>query len=185
MSELNEVALPYSYYPDPTTGRPVYNGKIYIGTPDTDPEVTANQVEVKAVQEDGSTVTVPQPVRTSAGGVPVINGSAVQLITDGEHSIKVLNNRDEQVYYAPSLFSGTRPTTIIRSQLVPMSVDMTDRFVNAYLFEPNISFQNYYTNNAPILDMGLIGSSPFVIENMPESRMDLSQGNSSIDLGGL
>lgn len=185
MSELNEVALPYSYYPDFTTGRPVYNGKIYIGTPDTDPEVTANQVEVKAVQEDGSTVTIPQPIRTSAGGVPTLNGSAVQLITVGEHSIKVLNNRDEQVYYAPSLFSGTRPTTIIRSQLVPMTIDLTDRFVNGYLFEPNILFQTYYINNEPVLDYGLIGSSSFVIENMPENRMDLSQGNSSIDLGGL
>jgi hypothetical protein len=185
MSELNEVALPYSYYPDFTTGRPVYNGKIYIGVPDTDPQVTSNQVEVKAAQEDGSTVTVPQPIRTSAGGVPTINGSAVQLIATGEHSIKVLNHRDEQVYYAPALFSGTRPTTIVRSQIVPANVDLTDRFVNGYLFEPNISFQNYYTNNSPVLDMGLIGSAAFTIENMPEDRIDLSQGNSSIDLGGL
>jgi hypothetical protein len=185
MSELNEVALPYSYYPDFTTGRPVYNGRIYIGDPNTDPQVTANQIEVKAVQEDGSTVTIPQPIYTSAGGVPTLNGSAVQLVAGGEHSIKVLNNRGEQVYYAPSIFNGMRPSTIIRSQLVPVNVDLTDRFVNGYLFEPNTTFQDYYTNNSPVLDYGLIGSAPFAIENMPNQRMDLSQGSSTIDLGGL
>lgn len=185
MSELNEVVLPYSYYPDFTTGRPVYNGKIYIGVPDTDPQVASNRVEVKAIQESGITVTIPQPIRTSAGGVPTLNGSAVQLITDGEHSIKVLNHRDEQVYYAPSLFSGTRPTTIVRTQPVPMSIDMTNRFINGYLFEPNISFQNYYDTHAPTMDLGAVGSAPFVIENMPENRIDLSQGNSQIDLGVL
>ena len=140
---------------------------------------------MRAVQEDGSTVLIPQPIRTSAGGVPTLNGSAVQLVVDGEHSIKVLNNRSEQVYYAPSLFSGTRPTTIVRSIVAPVSVDLPDRFVNAYLFEPNITFEDYFNANAPTLDFGTIGSSPFVIENMPEYRMDLSQGNAQYDIGGL
>lgn len=185
MAELNEVNLPYRYYPDFSSGRPVANGKIYIGVADTDPQVTANQIEVKATQENGLTVTIPQPIRTSAGGVPTLNGSAVQLVVEGEHSLKVLNSQDSQVYYAPSLFGGVRPITIIRSQLVPMTLDMTDRFINGYLFEPNITFQAYYVNNEPTLEMGLIGSSSFVIENMPVNRMDLSQGNSQIDLGGL
>jgi hypothetical protein len=73
----NVAVLTTGYYPDPTIGKPVANGYIYLGEPDTDPEVPGNQKTMSVLQEDGSTVAVTQPLRTSAGGVPIYNGSPV------------------------------------------------------------------------------------------------------------
>lgn len=185
MADENEVRLPYDYYPDPTRGRPVFNGFIYVGAPDTDPQITSNQLQVKAVQESGITVVIAQPIRTSAGGVPTLNGSPVQLQTEGEYSMKVLDHLGAQVYYAPSLVSGNRPTTIIRTQVVPLSINLTNRFINAYLFNSNISWAAYYAAHKPTMDLGTIGVATFNFENIPIQRFDLAQNNSITDLGGI
>lgn len=185
MADENEVRLPYDYYPDPTRGRPVFEGSIYVGQPDTDPQIVSNQLQVTAVQEDGSAVPIAQPIKTGAGGVPMLNGSPIQLQVSGEYSIKVLDKYGAQVYYAASLVAGVTPTTIIRTQLVPLTIDLTDRFINAYLFNSNISWSDYYALKKPVLDLGLIGSAPFEIENIPTYRFDFAQNTSSTDLGVL
>ena len=102
---LDRVLFPPDYYPDPTAGRPVSNGYIYVGDPDTDPEVVGNQKQVSALQEDTTTVNIPQPVRTNSGGVPTYNGSPVTLFVDGDYSLKVLNSSQSQVYYVPEQLS--------------------------------------------------------------------------------
>lgn len=185
MADENEVRLPYVYYPDPTRGRPVFDGSIYVGFPDTDPQVVSNRLQVLAFQENGTSVPIAQPIKTGAGGVPMLNGSPVQLQVQGEYSIKVLDKYGAQVYYAPSLIGGIRPTTIVRTQLVPLSIDLSNRFINAYLFNSNISWLDYYTSKKPTIDLGLIGSTPFDIENIPVQRFDLAQNTSSTDLGGI
>lgn len=185
MADENEVRLPYNYYPDPTRGRPVFNGSIYVGQPDTDPQVATNRLSVTAVQENGISVPISQPIKTSAGGVPILNGSPVQLQVSGEYSIKVLDSYGAQVYYAASLVSGVTPATIIRTQLVPLTIDLTDRFINAYLFNSNTSWSDYYDSHKPVMDLGLIGAAPFEIENIPTFRFDLAQNTSSTDLGVL
>lgn len=185
MADENEVALPFHYYPDPTKGRPVFFGSIYIGRPDTDPQITSNQLPVKAYQEDGGSVTISQPIQTGAGGVPMLNGSPVQLQTEGEYSIKVLNNLGAQVYYASSLIGGIRPSTIVRQISVPLSINLSNRFINAYLFNSNISWLAYYTAMRPALNLGMIGASTFDIENIPAQRFDLAQNTSATDLGIL
>ena len=97
MSDI--VTLQYDYYPDPTKGRPVFYGSIYVGEPDTDPTLEANQKTISIIQEDGTVVPVSQPVTTSAGGVPQYNGSPVRIQTEGTYSLAVLNNLGVQVYY--------------------------------------------------------------------------------------
>ena len=185
MADENEVRLPYGYYPDPTRGRPVFNGFIYVGRADTDPQVTTNQIPVTAIQESGISIPIAQPIRTGAGGVPMLNGSPIQLQVSGEYSIKVLDSLGVQVYYAPSVLGGVQPTTIVRTQVVPLSIDLSNRFINAYLFNSNISWSDYYNQHKPTLDLGLIGSTPFDIENIPVQRFDLAQNTSSTDLGGV
>lgn len=185
MADENEVFPPWGYYPDPTVGRPLFDGYIYVGEPDTDPEIATNRIQVKALQEDGSLVNIAQPIRTGAGGVPMLNGSPVQLQTEGEHSLKVLNRNQVQVYYAPSLVGGERPTTIINQVVVPLTTGLPDRFVNNTLFQTNMSFQTYYNTYKPNLNLGAIGTGPFTIENIPTNRFDLAQGNSIVDLGVL
>lgn len=184
--DTNEVFLPYRYYPDPTKGRPVYNGSIYVGEIDEDPvNNAASRKSVSAVQEDGTTVSIEQPISISAGGVPVLNGSPVQLVVDGEYSIAVLNSSGSQVYYAANLVAGQKPTIVTRTQVVPSSFDLSNRLINNVLFQTNISFADYYALNSPTLDLGDIGDEPFDIENIPTNRFDLAQGDSTTDLGVL
>lgn len=185
MADINEVRLPYDYYPDPTRGRPVFNGQIFIGNPDTDPEVASNRLQVLATQESGATVPIAQPIRTGAGGVPMLNGSPVQLKVDGEYSIKVLDAQGMQVYYFPSTFDGMRPTTIVRTQVVPLSINLTNRFINSNLFDPNTTGLAYYNLHPASADFGGIPVSPFNFENIPTERFDLAEGSGSVDLGGL
>lgn len=163
----------------------MFDGSIYVGLPDTDPQVPTNRLQVLAFQENGTSVPIAQPIKTGAGGVPMLNGSPVQLQVQGEYSIKVLDKNGAQVYYAPSLIGGVRPTTIVRTQLVPLSINLSNRFINAYLFNSNTSWSAYYASKKPILDLGLIGSTPFDIENIPAQRFDLAQNTSSTDLGGI
>lgn len=100
------VNLPYGYYPDPTQGRPVFFGGIYVGNVDTDPTIPINQKQITLKQEDGTTVEVPQPVNTGAGGVPLYNGSPVEILVEGSYSLAVLNQQGAQVYYSSSVGSG-------------------------------------------------------------------------------
>jgi hypothetical protein len=185
MADENEVRPPYTYYPDPTRGRPVFNGYIYVGDPDTDPQIASNQIVVRAVQESGTTVQIAQPIRTGGGGVPLLNGSPVQLQVDGEYSIKVLDHLGAQVYYAPSLIGGIRPTTIVRTQVVPLSIDLTNRFINSNLFNPNTTGVDFFNLNPVSADFGGIPVAPFNFENIPTDRFDLAAGSGSIDLGVL
>ena len=99
---MSAVELGIEYFPDPTQGRPVFLGSIFVGQPNTDPEILTNQKQVTLRQESGIEVQVAQPVLTSAGGVPVYNGSPVQILVDGDYSLKVLNKAGAQVYNIPS-----------------------------------------------------------------------------------
>ena len=101
------LSLNMEYFNDPDTGKPVFNGAVYIGTKDLDPEIEANRVNVTVTQEDGTTVIISpsnQPLTTGANGriqYPASNGKSVKIDVDGEYSIKVRNNLDKQVYYNP------------------------------------------------------------------------------------
>ena len=103
------VSLPLEYFPDPNRGRPIYNGQIFVGEPDLDPEILANRKNIVARQEDGTDIPISpaqQPVRTSKGGVPEYNGATVQILVEGNYSIKVLDRTGAQEYYWPNVFDG-------------------------------------------------------------------------------
>ena len=104
---MNRVSLSPEYFPDPEKGKPIAIGDIYVGKPDTDPEVVINQKQVSVQEEDGSIVAVSQPVSTGAGGVPLYGGSPVTLLVEGDYSVKVLDSNGSQVYYVPSIAYAT------------------------------------------------------------------------------
>ena len=107
---MSIINFPMMYVPDPVKGRPVGNGQIFVGIPDLDPEVIANQKQLNVVQEDGTVVPVNQPFTLSFGGVPVYNGSTVRLDVDGNYSFKVLSKQGSQLYYIENVFEG-QPVT--------------------------------------------------------------------------
>jgi len=102
----NIVALPYGYFPDPGKGRPLASADIYVGIIDLDPKIPGNQKTVTLRQEDGTEVPTSQPINTGAGGVPLLNGSPVQLVVDGAYSIRVDNKNGGQEYYAANVTKG-------------------------------------------------------------------------------
>lgn len=93
------MIFPYDYIPDPTKGRPLFYGKIYIGLPDTDPTLPGNEKDSFLIQENGSSVPAEYPILTSAGGVPTYNDSSVAISVTGSYSISILDNQNNQVYY--------------------------------------------------------------------------------------
>lgn len=97
MNKIN----PISYFPNPADGRPLSGGKLYIGLPDADPEIPANQKQVYTLQENGSTVAIPQPIYLSPGGTPIYNGANASLYVSGDYSIKVKDFLNAQRYYIP------------------------------------------------------------------------------------
>lgn len=103
------VRLPLGYFPDPNKGRPLGNAKIYVGIVDLDPRILANQLTVTGRQESGTEVPLPQPIRTSFGGVPVdANGNVVTLLVDGAYAMAVddSKNPQNQVYYFANVLDG-------------------------------------------------------------------------------
>lgn len=104
------IEFPILYAPDPVKGRPLGNGQIFVGEPDLDPQVPANQKQLRVVQEDGTKVDVSQPFVVSFGGVPTYNGSTVRLDVDGNYSFKMLDKLGAQKYYVENVLSGTPVT---------------------------------------------------------------------------
>lgn len=98
---MNRVQLSTEYFPNPVASKALSNANIYVGNPDTDPEVVANRKPVSALQEDGTIVSVAQPVKTGLGGIPVYNGSPITMLVDGQYSIKVTSSSGAQLYYVP------------------------------------------------------------------------------------
>jgi len=93
---------PFSYFNNPANSNPVGLGKLYIGLPDTDPITPANQIPVYAVQPDGSELQIPQPVRTTAGGVVTYNGVPIQLkVSESTYSVRIDSSTNAQLYYTP------------------------------------------------------------------------------------
>jgi hypothetical protein len=115
---LGIVKSPHEYYGDPTKGRPVFSGSIYIGLPDLDPEILGNQKQVTLRQEDGTEVPVSQPLLTGPGGYVLYNGSPVDVLVDGNYSQKVLDKGGSQVFYIENAFEGS-PVTL-ESAAIPI-----------------------------------------------------------------
>lgn len=108
----NRVIVPAEYFPDFRRGRPVFRGQIFIGQPNTDPEIPANQKQVSVTDTgiNADPLEVAQPIETGAGGTPVYNGAPVSILVEGNYSLKVLDNQGRQVYYFADVL-GSQPIT--------------------------------------------------------------------------
>jgi len=164
---LNVVTLNIQYYPDPDQGRPLFNASIYVGVPDTDPELPANQKPVIVRQEDGTDIPVAQPVMTGAGGVPMYMGSPVSILTDGNYSLKVLKASGAQAYYFPDAASV--------ANLVPASAIFNERYIATDSEvvigggETVITLRHPNTAGSNSLSMFVNGARQFVVVDYTET----------------
>jgi len=128
---MTQIVLPFITVPDPTKSAALFNAQLFFGLPDEDPEIPANQKIVSGIQENGDLVSIPQPVRTGAGGVPEYQGSAVRLDVSGDYSYKVLDKFGDQVYYVPNVTNpditdnGTSFSGVIAEELITLTVGQT------------------------------------------------------------
>ena len=133
---LNFVANPYSYYNNRNKTGPLFNGFIYVGIPDLDPTIIANQKQVTAKQEDGTQVPIAQPIRTNSGGYAVDSaGNPVVLLVDGNYSIRV-NDKNGQLALEQSDVNEGTPITINDQPVLSV-----DNIEDLGLFEPEFDGQ--------------------------------------------
>lgn len=97
------VSMPSQLFTLSQTFKANAAGKIYIGKIDTDPTITANQIQVYVENEDGSLIPISQPVLINAGGYPVYNGQISKLVTVEGHSMAVFDFYDVQQFYFPNV----------------------------------------------------------------------------------
>lgn len=77
-------------------GKPLTNGKVYIGQVGTDPTVFANQIPV--FWDEALTIPAAQPLTTSAGYI-VRTGTPSRVYVATNYSISVKNSSNILVYY--------------------------------------------------------------------------------------
>lgn len=77
-------------------GRPLTNGKIYIGQVGTDPTVPANQLPV--FWDEDMTIPAAQPLRTNAGYIVRV-GTPTRAYVDSNYAMSVVNASDVLIYY--------------------------------------------------------------------------------------
>jgi hypothetical protein len=101
-----QVLNPFIRFVDKTTGRPLNNAQVYFGKVATDPKNNvASRITVKAVQPNGSEVTIAQPVTTNTAGYMQSGGSVAQLTVEPDaaedaYCIQVFDESGVQQFYA-------------------------------------------------------------------------------------
>ncbi|MGL5526236.1 MAG: phage tailspike protein [Aeromonas veronii] len=104
------VTSPYQPFTMPKKFSAVFNGYVWCGVVDKDPQ--QYPVKIYVVNEDGSRTEVSQPLRTNAGGFLVYNGNPANFVTDSNHSLLVQDSHKGQVWYEPDM-STIDPQTAI------------------------------------------------------------------------
>lgn len=107
------VTMPNLLYTAARSFKPLPLGEIFVGIPDTDPKITANQVQVYLVGEDGATTPIPQPIIINEGGHPVHNGQIIsKMVTDNNYSLEVVDAYGSTEYYFSDI-SVQNPASIL------------------------------------------------------------------------
>ena len=99
---MSIVTPSLTYWPNPSIGRPLFNGTVYVGEPDLDPTIPANQKQITLRLEDGALVPVGQPLTLGAGGVLEYNGSYAVITADGEYSVAAYAQNGTLAFYIPN-----------------------------------------------------------------------------------
>lgn len=90
-----QIAAPFDMF-NGLDGKPLSNGKVYIGQIGTDPTVVGNQIPV--FWDEGLTIPAAQPLVTNAGYI-VRFGTPARVYAATDYSISVRNTSNVLVYY--------------------------------------------------------------------------------------
>ena len=99
---MTEIVAPFQQFFD-TSGAPLANGAIYIGTANLD----AQSNPIAVYWDEALTIPAPQPIRT-LNGYPVWNGAPAKLYANvADYSITVRNAQNRLMYSAADVTSAT------------------------------------------------------------------------------
>lgn len=113
------VENPFLNFREFDADRALAEGLLYFGVVGRDGGVPENRKRVYALLESGGAVTLPQPVKLSAGGQPSYNGNPVQIAVDGSYSLKVCDKDGVKEYFAPKV---TAKSLLGYSGMIPEEV---------------------------------------------------------------
>lgn len=189
MTNFNTVVLPVETFSLFEKGQVIANGFLFVGLPGKnarDPQnqlITTNEKQAFAKQTSGELVKIGQPIRTSAGGQPELNGSPIELVVDGEYSLSVADNQGVEIYFFPVILSGITPSFIFNNATIPINIGLTNIVLNQTLFATNGLFIDFYNANKPDIDYNEnpLTLSTLPLENIAQNRFDFAEGNSVID----
>lgn len=148
----NYVTNPYPYYNARNLGKPIYNGKIYIGKPNLDPTIPANQLTLTAKQQDGVKVPISQPVSTNTGGYAVdLSGNLVVLLVEGDYAIRINDNSGSLALEQASVTSGTE----VGDSLVTADGTLIPRTLGNWMEKEVLSYNSISdAKSDPLLEVG-------------------------------
>ncbi|MCU2326622.1 phage head-binding domain-containing protein [Enterobacter hormaechei subsp. steigerwaltii] len=107
------VTNPRPVFTDSRSFKAVANGRIYVGTIDTDPTIPSNQIPVYIQNESGDLVQLPQPLVTNSAGKIVYGGQLVKVVTQSGYSIAIYDAYGTQIDYIPNVL-GYDPDQLIQ-----------------------------------------------------------------------
>lgn len=139
---LIPISLELEYYNDPNSYKPLDAGNLYIGQPNTDPEVLTNRITVTLRQEDGSEVPLApaqQPFPISPGGRVTYNGSVVQILADQSYSLKVTDDLGGQKYYI------SKAGQVLDTPIPPAADEWTEGTTPIYIGPTSFSVEGNQT----------------------------------------
>lgn len=110
MSNLVDLN-PYGVYND-LQGRPLNNGKVYIGLPNQDPR----QYPAQVFWDKALTIPASQPLRT-VGGYVARNGTPAKVYINGNYSLRVADSLDKQIFYIPDYYLIGTAEPITKAEL--------------------------------------------------------------------
>lgn len=90
---------PFSYIVNPNSGLPLVNGKLYFGHINS--TVLDDPVNIKIANTD---INLPQPVRTSTGGIATYQGHPVQIeVMADSYNVLILDEDDNRLFQGNDL----------------------------------------------------------------------------------
>lgn len=118
------VSMPSQMFSRAAIFQACEGGSIFIGQPDTDPQLPQNQVQVYIQEEDGNLLPVSQPIKINAGGYPVDSSGQIQkFVTEKNHSMTITNASGGVEHTYPDILKYA-PDRLREDLAAPNGVDL-------------------------------------------------------------
>ena len=189
------VELPFIYFPKIKLNKPIFDGFVYFGEPDTDPYTnTSKRIAVTYIGSDGVSNDLVQPLRTSKGGVPIVDGDYVKILIDQDYSMTACGKNNEQIFHIPNSKNFESDETIIEDVFLSdgqtkvffnkvktgnLSYYISGNFVDRGKLHENIDYTIAGDNNILLVNSFPAGSVLSAMQNPIEGESDNANTNSN------